>query len=233
MARMNLFVFPHAGGNKHSYYLFKRYLPPDINLIYYELPGRGTRINESLVRNIHQLIDDIYAFVQDKLISPYAIFGHSLGSMLAYLITQRIIQQKKTIPKHLFLSGRGGPSMKENELRYNLPRKEFQEMLKSIGGMPEEILQDEDLMEFFDPILRADFEALEKYEYSPSDRKFNIPLSVFLGREDETTLDQALLWQHETELPIEITFYDGGHFFIFDNAEMICSSIASQLTFGL
>ena len=39
---------------------------------------------------------------------------------------------------------------------------EFKEELRSLGGVPEEILEDEDLYNYFSPIMRADFEILEK-----------------------------------------------------------------------
>src|SRR5690606_40893251 len=98
---------------------------------------------------------------------PYAIYGHSLGSLLTYLVTIRIIREGLNKPVHLFVSGRGGPSIPRKEPPTSeLPRPAFINKLRELGGFPDDLLNDEDVMNFFEPILRSDFRGVETYQYT-------------------------------------------------------------------
>jgi len=82
--------------------LFKKHLPEFINLKPIELPGRGKRIKEPLLTNLDLMTEDVLRTLQDDgLIQPYAIFGHSMGAYLGYLVTQRLTQANLPLPLHL------------------------------------------------------------------------------------------------------------------------------------
>jgi external thioesterase TEII len=206
----------------------------DVHII--ELPGRGKRVDEKLLYSIDEVIEDIYlkmAPLLDKYTEFY-IFGHSMGAILAYLISHRILQRLNILPSCIFVSGRGGPSfIKEREKSYHLPSIQFKDKLRKLGGCPEEVLINEDLMRFFEPILRADFQVIEDYDYKKRS-PLNSKIVALFGTNEELTYEEVNNWQLESIYPVEIIELPGNHFFLFKNSYEIAqiikrNSIQSQL----
>jgi surfactin synthase thioesterase subunit len=225
---MNVFCLPFAGGSKYSYNPYFQYTAP-IKWIALEYPGRGARIREPLLKNLNQIVLDIYDQIKYKLDEPYIIYGHSMGAKVAYLLTKEIRRNDQAMPLHLFLTGSGGPSVADREPpRYLLPKEQFANTLRDLGGIPDETLNSAMLMDFYEPILRADFEALETHQHQDAE-PFDIPVSVIIGTEEQVTYEDALAWQRETTIPIDVRQFPGTHFFIFDYPMEIVKAIASVL----
>lgn len=175
------------------------------------------------------IVADVWKQIRKDLFRPYAFYGHSMGTLVGFLVTKKIIQEKYPLPKHLFFTGCGGPSFQEMKRNTHLlPRDAFIQKLKKMGGSPTEILENNDLMDFFEPIIRADFEAMENYTYQKTDA-FDIPITCMIGADEDTTYDHALTWQAETTVPLKILTFPGDHFFIFDHTEKIIETINSNL----
>lgn len=225
---MTLFAFPFAGGSKHSYNFMKDLFPEYIQFFPVELPGRGSRIQEEPKVDIHDLVEDLYHQLKERLNGDYALYGHSMGSAVVYALVKRVIKENVRLPSHLFVSGRAGPSCPERSKRHLLTKDEFKRSVIDMGGIPEEVAQNDALMDFFEPILRADFQLLETMQYSPSVR-LDIPITVMIGEKDLATVDEAMLWQNETSVPIQMHQFKGGHFFIFDYSQKIADLIADTL----
>ncbi|WP_298510486.1 thioesterase II family protein [uncultured Kordia sp.] len=229
MKKINLFCFPFAGGNKYSYRDYEKFIPSNIKLIPIESAGRGMRFSEKLPSSIEETVADYYDQIKDYLQEPYAIYGHSMGSLTGFLVAKKILEENLNPPLHLFFSGRAGPSAKDKDVkRHTLPKKEFIEELKTLDGIPEEVFNDEDLMELFEPILRADFKAIETYTYTSSEA-INIPISVAIGKEEKVTLEEAETWQEESLHPVKIKQFPGKHFFIFQYPKHVMRWIALEL----
>ena len=100
--------------------------------------------------------------------------------------------------------------------------------MKDLGGMPDAILENEDLLSYFEPILRADFQACETYTYERSE-PFNIPMTVITGTEEDMTLEDIELWQNESSQKVDFIRMPGKHFFILEHAEEILKIITEKL----
>src|SRR5206468_3788359 len=112
---------PYAGGSQYSYSGFTGAAKRNgINIIPIEVPGRGSRINEPLLVNISDMVNDIFDQVKDHLKAPYGIYGHSMGTILGYLLTRKIVNENLNKPCHLFFSGSGGPSVKDQQVLRHL-----------------------------------------------------------------------------------------------------------------
>ena len=183
---VRLYGLPFAGGNGYSYRDFQTSLDHSIELITLELPGHGRKIQQTLLTNAEQAIDVIFDEIKASLDEkPYAIYGHSMGALLTYLLAKKIIVSNHRHPLHLFISGRKAPSSpKPTILKHQLPKQAFINYLKKLGGVPKEVLASPELLDFFEPILRADFELIECYQYQKMSHPFEIPLTVLYGTED-------------------------------------------------
>lgn len=214
MPATTLYCLPYAGGNAYSYRALESHLAPGCRIAGVELPGRGRRTQEPLSFSMEALAGDVFAQLRPHLErGRYALFGHSMGAALAYLCLHRIKAAGLPYPEAVFLSGKRAPSFVERKARHLLPRDEFVDVLRDLGGCPPELLQEKELLDYFEPILRADFQAVETWE-PLKQPPLPVPLVVFRGLDDEVSRDEALAWKQETSAGFQLHEFDGDHFFI-------------------
>lgn len=215
MKKINLICLPFAGGNKHSYRRFEEMSPPFLKVLPFEFPGRGLRMQEPLLENVHEMTDDIYRQVKDLLRQPYALYGHSLGGLIAYLLVRKIAREEQEPPLHLFITGTSGPAdpVRGQLRRHLLSSEAFIREVRELEGSPEEVLQHDELLHYLEPILRADFKASELYQYE-KEPALHLPITVITGTREDMKPEAIRLWQEETTEPVEFRRMPGTHFFI-------------------
>lgn len=211
-----LFCIPHAGGNAFFYRPLAEICPDSIEVIALELPGRGRRSREPLRRSVTELVDDLFAQLEPLLADgPYAILGHSMGGLLAYLCTVRLRAEGCILPKTLFISAVDAPkNVRECTCpRHMLSREKFFEMVRALGGCPDEVFHEPQLLDYFEPILRADFQAMDTWRPHAC---LPLPVSivVFRGEDDLVDTAAATAWKQETSATFRLDAFKGGHFFI-------------------
>ncbi len=164
------------------YRSWARTLPPFVEVVGVQYPGRGSRILEQPAKKMEPLADAIVAELIPTLREkPFAIFGHSLGATLSFEVCSRLTQQNGPRPLMFFASGRQAPHVPDRDpVTYHLPDEEFVRDLRRLNGTPKEVLESEELMQLLLPLLRADFELIQTYTYRPSP-KLQCPLVVFGG----------------------------------------------------
>jgi surfactin synthase thioesterase subunit len=231
MDKINLFCLPFAGGSRYSYRLYEDNMPPFINIIPLEYPGRGARMREPLLESTDHILDDLYEQVKDKLDQrSYAFYGHSMGGLMTCLLARKVIENKKTPPLHLFITGTTGPSSlsRTQKKRHLLDKKAFIEEVRNLNGSPDEILQNDELLDYIEPILRADFKVTENYVYS-ADECLDIPMTVITGTKEDMKMEDIYLWQKETKVAVDFRRMPGHHFFIYKYPYEIIQIIAKKL----
>lgn len=228
---MILFCLPYAGGSEAIYYKWRRYLHPLIELYPVQLKGRGKRYDESLYDTFEEAVDDIFINIKDKISTEdYAIYGHSMGSLLAYELYYKIKMEKLKIPKHIFFSGYRAPSIiKKEEKIYMLPDYEFLQKIIELGGTPQELVNNNELLKMFLPIIRSDFKILDNYNFKKRDAKILCDVSVINGKQDSINLQEILAWKNHVCKGFRVYNLEGNHFFINDNIEKISNFINNTL----
>lgn len=227
--KITLFCLPFAGGSKYSLLFLKKVLPSNITCHFLEYPGRGGRIKESFANDMDEVVSDLYSKIEFSLNKPYAIYGHSMGAKVAYLLSKRISESKNLQPLHVFVSGTDAPSVADKTTpKHLLPKDEFLVAVKELGGLPDEILENAEMLEYFEPILRADFKASETYQYLKTS-PLTIPMTVMTGEKEDIEDADILEWQSETTVPIKFYKFPGNHFFIYDNEMEIGKIIEHSL----
>lgn len=215
---MQLFLLHFAGGSVYSFDFLKKFLKSDIEFIPLELPGRGKRYQEKLLKNKDEAIEDYFNQIKNlRNQKPYCIYGHSMGATLGLSVTAKM-EAMGDPPAKLFVSGNAGPGIKKEHVitRYLLGEEEFKEELKKIGGMPVEVIENQDMFEYFTPILRADFECIEKHFFSEKGMIINSPLYAMMG-DEEVTYDKIKNWKNFTNGDCEFKIFKGNHFFIYNH----------------
>lgn len=224
---MILFCLPYAGGSEAIYYNWRRYLDCSIRLESIELKGRGKRYNEIFYETLGEAVEDIFVNIKDKIMDDdYAIYGHSMGSLLAYELYYKIKEYNLKKPYHIFFSGYKAPSIiRKNENTYMLPDYDFMKKIIELGGTPEEVANNKELLEIFLPIIRNDFKILENYKYIERKDKIECDVSILNGKHDSINLEELLAWRNHVCKGFRVYNFEGDHFFINNNMERITSII--------
>jgi surfactin synthase thioesterase subunit len=222
---MKAILLHHAGGDKYAYKNMQQWLLPEIPSIAFEIPGRSDRFSEPLLNDIHDITDDIFHQIKNEINEDYFFIGVSMGALLAYLLSHRIAQNNLPLPKYLFLASRLSPdAYKESSTKIpQLSSDEFWNVVIQYNGVPDALIQHHELRELYEPILRADFEALEKYNISHQN-KIALPISstILFGKDDtrNITHQTAQGWSNHFNAETSFAEFDGGHFFVYENVEV-------------
>ncbi len=220
MRKTKLFCFPYAGGSATFYSRWADHLNPSIDIQQVELAGRGKRIYEPLYRDLKEAIDNVFHLIKDQTrIYRYALFGHSLGALIAFELAMKLKEQGFPSPEHIFFSGRGAPHVprsKDRKIYHQLPDDEFRESIVELGGTPKELFDYPELLDILLPTLKNDFRISETYRYDHYEdaAPFDHDITVFLGKDENITPEQMAGWRQHTRNVCSIHYYDGGHFFI-------------------
>lgn len=220
--KFQLFMLHFSGGSVYSFKLFNDSLQDFFTLEPLELPGRGLRFHEDLINDKEAAINDLMYQIKAKRNNlPFIIYGHSLGAELGFLITKEL-EKTGDHPHYLVVSGNPGPNLRDDEKLYDLPNPLFFEKLKDLGGLSEEILNNSELLEVFEPILRADFEIIEKDINTIPSEKINTPIYAIMGDEEKKS-NQISNWKNYTGNSFDFQVLKGNHFFIYENKEIVCN----------
>ncbi|MNG02575.1 Linear gramicidin dehydrogenase LgrE [compost metagenome] len=156
---------------------------------------------------------------------PYAIWGHSMGSLIAFEVSKRMQELQKNSPIRLFVSGRKAPHLERlNDIIHHLPDDEFIHAVMAYDGTPKEVFEHEELAAMFLPILRADFRIVENYRFDLGRGPINIPVDVLYG-EDDMPEEDAAAWSAVTSASCGVHRFAGGHFFINQQMREIAARI--------
>ena len=230
-AKQRLFCFPYAGGNAGIFRPWVDVLPPSIELIGVQTPGKGSRLLEPPCTTIKELIDGLLValtpLLHDK---PFSFFGHSNGALVAFELSCILQERKLPLPQHLFLSASPAPWTRVFDRPYStMSNDEFRTVLQDLNGTPPEILDDRELFELVLPGLRADFSLAETYAYSRT-QKLSVPASIYYGEHDEIEEFQIRSWQEQIDREASFERIAGGHFFIHSHLDRLTELIGRQLT---
>lgn len=228
---MKLICIPYAGGNSSFFYSWKKEFD-FLEVTPIELNGRGEYVKESLNDNLNDAVEDL--FIKLKKHSDgndYAIFGHSMGSLLAYELYYKLVENNLKTPKHIFFSGKKAPHLISSlPPIHNLHLDKFIKKIKEIGGTPDAIFEHSDLLDFFIPILRADFKIVETYKYMEKNIKIGCPVSVIGGLSDQVARPEELIqWTELCANECNIQFFEGGHFFIEEKKKEVIQFLKNTL----
>ncbi|WP_024831905.1 thioesterase II family protein [Ruminiclostridium josui] len=232
MKEIKLFCLPYAGGSADVYARWRTFLNNSIKLYPIELPGRSKRAKDPFYKSMEEAVEDIANLVErETQDSDYAVFGHSMGSIITYELVCSLYQKGLKLPRHVFFSGRYPPYIeKQGKNMHLLSDDELIQEAVAMGGIPEKLLKYKRLVENAVNTLRADYTILETYGHNPHIHKLDIDISVLSGTNDElATIEDMKCWELYTKKSCTFYTFDGGHFYIHKNAEAIVKIINNAL----
>jgi medium-chain acyl-[acyl-carrier-protein] hydrolase len=154
-----------------------------------------------------------------------------MGALISFELTRHLRRLNLPMPFHLFLSGRAAPRLgKRERVTYNLPADEFAEELRRLNGTPREVLEHQELMDLMIPLLRADFEVCQTYNYT-EEPALDCPITAFGGLYDESVKSEMVAaWREQTTSSFRLCIMPGDHFFIHSARDRILSILSQELS---
>jgi len=232
VTEVRLFCLPYAGGAAQQLYgRWGRQLPDGVRVVPLDPPGHGARMAEPLPTSVEALAKDAMSAILSQVDGPYALFGHSLGALVAYEAARRLEHLHRCPPVHLFVSGHAAPQTpREPYGVHELPDDEFIARIREFSGTPEEVFAGDGLRETVLPILRADLAASDSYRYRAGPR-LSCRMTVFGGLDDtDAPVDTLALWNIQTSGFATVRVLPDGHFFLHSEEAALLAHIADNLT---
>ncbi len=223
-----LLCFPYAGGGASIFHSWKKELFYDVKVCPIQLPGREERIIEEPYTNVEKLTDDILCCLAE-IDNDIILFGHSMGAKIAYSVAVEL-EKKYRGPKLLIVSGSTAPNSFESDLINGLNDEEFKNRLMQFEGTPKEILENKELLNFFMPMLRADFTMNETCKFKDV-FKLKCPILALRGDEDkEVTQNDLYAWRTYTDNnKFECVAFHGNHFYIRSEEKILLQWIRKKI----
>ncbi|MFE7720686.1 thioesterase II family protein [Nocardia rhizosphaerihabitans] len=212
-ATIRLVCFAHAGGAPSVFRDWPDHLGPDVHIVPMLLPGRGLRLWEPASTDIRALAHEAAtALIDHGLVDRYAVFGHSMGALLAYELACVLRELDAPAPTHLFVSGSRAPHLYGTPFGAELSDEELLAWVRELGGLLGSGARSQ-----FDrrlPTLRADLRACETYRPQPRP-PLACPLSVFSAAGDRLAgPEQTSQWRRYTTGSMRRGHFPGGHFYL-------------------
>lgn len=228
-SKPQLFLLHFAGGSCYSFEFLKNKSQNSFDFISLELPGRGKRFHERLLSNKKEAIQDYVKQIKAlRNEQPYLIYGHSMGATLGLSVVKEM-ELLGDSPLTFIATGNAGPGVEKKTViddagqkikNYLLDDKSFKEVLQKLGGIPEDVLLNDELYFLFSPIIRSDFSILENEELMEIGLRINTPIYALMGTQEESA-SEISNWQKYTSSRFDADTLDGGHFFIYNYKEIL------------
>ncbi|SEF04488.1 Surfactin synthase thioesterase subunit [Streptomyces sp. 3213] len=200
-AQRRLFVFPHAGAGASAYRL-AAYLPDSVEVCTVQLPGRENRLAEPALTSLDDAVAALAPLIADHTDLPYAFFGHSMGSLIAFETARRLRALGTRLPDRLFLSGMRAPGLPDRGTRHTLPDDKLLATAEFDGV-------DAELQQLLLPVLRADLTLCETYTHR-AEAPLPCPLTVLAGSDDDSVGETELVaWREHASADFELHLFPG------------------------
>lgn len=229
-SQTRLMCFPHAGGSASFFFPLSAAMPPAVEAVAVQYPGRQDRRSEPCSGSIGALADQIATVLgasEDE--RPLALFGHSMGGVLAFEVALRLEQDGGASPIGVIASGRRSPTRHSDERVHLKDDAGLIAEIMTLSGTDMAVLRDQEMRRSILPALRSDYRAIETYRYE-SGARLRCPISVFTGSSDPKVIhEDARAWQELTDAAFRLREFGGGHFYLADQWAEVAQAVTSEL----
>jgi len=210
---MQLFCLPYAGASAAVYWRWQKRLPNWLRVVPVEMPGRGALWQQDLHKDWPALLDRLSAELVPAVSEPFALFGHSLGALVAFELAHVLYERGGPKPCALIVSAAEAPLCRQTERYAGLRTDaELRRELRRLNGTDSEILADAEMMALVLPVLKADFALCAGYRRKTRP-PLALPLYVLGGSRDEISTEALLGWRDESNGGYSLQMFAGDHFF--------------------
>ncbi|MGW4367610.1 thioesterase II family protein [Nocardia takedensis] len=231
--RLPLLIFPHAGASASAFRNLSKAFSEHYDVIIFQYPGRQDRAAEAPLSTLPDLAAG--AFAEFRL-SPYnrdvpiVVFGHSMGGLVAFEFTRLALAMGLDV-RQLTISAAVAPSRAEFREKTPEDDDDLLDQLIMLEGIDSDVLASREIMRLSLPAIKADHKASEAYT-CPQSVRVNTRIHAIGGDRDPiVSLGDLHGWRHHGD-DVEITLFEGGHFYLNDNIGELADIVAEQAYSG-
>ena len=213
--RLRMFCVPFAGTGASAFNAWPSAFPDTVELHAIQLPGRESRYAEPALRDVYEAARLLADAMEPYLDQCYAVFGYSMGALIAFEAVRELRRRGAPMPAQLFVGAKHAPQLPPTHPPLaQLPREEFLEQMSKYYDSPPTAWQNPDLLEIVLPVLRADMALCEGYVYH-REPPFDFPIQAFAGwRDASAPLSTVRAWREQTTAEFAVELFGGAHFFL-------------------
>ncbi|WP_438486754.1 thioesterase II family protein [Streptomyces sp. S186] len=212
---VTLYCFPHAGAGISAFRDWPGRTGPGTEPVPVKLPGRAGRRREAPVRGAADILADLRHLVTAAPDRPYALYGHSLGGLIAHGLG--VALERAGLPGPALVAvGACAPPDAAAPLAdcAELPEDELLDRLATLGALPADGAPAESWRRLVLPALRDDLRLAGRLR-AAADGPLTAPLLAVSGAADPVAGPEVMAgWRSwSTGRVVERTL-PGGHFFV-------------------
>ncbi|WP_181806014.1 thioesterase II family protein [Streptomyces shenzhenensis] len=224
-----LVCFPHAGGVAGAFQHWQRRLPSDVELLAVQYPGRQERLDEPVAESVEQLADQVAEALTPFLDRPLLLFGHSMGSMVAYEVARRVEESAPGVLAHLFVSAQRAPHAGPPGTLHQEPDDALVARVRLLDGPRATVYEIAELRQLVLPSLRADYRLVDHYRPARL-RRLHAPITVCGGdRDPGCPVTELPTWQQATTADLTVRVFPGGHFYLEPQAAELVACVSAAV----
>ncbi|HEY4785473.1 MAG TPA: alpha/beta fold hydrolase [Bacteroidales bacterium] len=234
-AKMRLVCFHDAGGSSSLFDDWDKLLGPEFEVLCVQLPGRGDRQDEPPYRSFDAFINDYLPNLKEQLGNkPFALFGHSMGGLLAFEVARRLQSQYGMSASTLVVTGT--PCLKgfvNTFVNSIIESKLTDEQLARLLPSADKIDLSNDFHRKLIQTLRADFELIHSYKYMEFPELTSNIVAFTADSDDRVRRADVEKWDVETTGSFRLECRKGDHNFVHQDKESVCSVLKEEMVFLL
>ncbi|ADD39909.1 thioesterase II family protein [Stackebrandtia nassauensis] len=229
-ARVHLIGFPGAGGSQTHFRRWDSALGPWIRL---SVVDPWSLYFAAQAAEVDSLPDLASLLLPELAVSDsrFVLAGHSFGALLAYETARQLDEGRHGDRlAGLVAMAQRAPTTPAPERISHLGDDRLLRFLRDMGGTPEEVFAEPELLDLLLGRLRDEIRLSERYRDTraePLDR----PLRVYFGDQDSGIAPiEARKWTKSVTGDHVLRTFPGGHFFPFDDFQVVSALLEDTLT---
>jgi surfactin synthase thioesterase subunit len=205
-----LLAVPHAAAGAAG---FRSWGPalPGVAVYGVRFAGREARVAEAPATQMADVLAELTAAIEVLAPPvPLLLFGQCSGAIVAFELARRLRREGGAPVARLYVSGQVPARRLAAELR-GAADDDVERRLRELGGVPEAIWDEPELIELILPAAAADFAVVDGYAYA-EEEPLDCPVTALVGDADELVeRDLVAGWSDETRAGFDCRLVAGGH----------------------
>lgn len=233
--RVRVFCIPYGIKGASLYASWKNMFSDDIDVCPVQFPGKEGRIDERPIADIDEAVIALEKVLDPYLDRPYALYGHSVGALVAFRLAHRLACRPHNSLRHLFVGAYSSPSIVPNpvydrimesihafgfetlpdvEELIQMPKDRVKEYERYIGESFGIEVNDE-MRDALKPVGYSDFKLVHTYTFDPEEGRLAVPVTAYHGDQDSLVAeDEMRAWKEITSAGFSFRVLAGDHFFL-------------------
>lgn len=224
-----LLCFHYAGASAALFRHWPQLLSASTEPLAVQLPGRADRFGEPPFERMTPLVDELIGALTPVLGQPYACYGVSMGARVAWALAHALRERALPGPRVIYVAASAAPRLDDGNWPWENRSDGLEGYVREMGGTPEVVLNEPDLLAGLLPTLAADLTVLSTHGFHPG-TPLDVPIHAFAGIDDNEAGPARMDgWRAETTARFGIDALPCGHFFDADGERRVAATIGHDL----